>query len=337
MVAPASPAVSNCFEWSEAAAAVHYGSPMSSIAGFRHEARFYAGAEGFLAATVPFVREGLAAGDHVLVVVPRHKIAWLHDSLDGDAASVRFADMGQVGENPARIIPAWQRFVDDHAADGRGLRGIGEPIGPHLGGAEVVESHRHEGLLNVAFESGRPWRLLCPYDTESLAPAVVAEARRTHPFIDDRVSGAYDDSFATAPFAAPLPEPPGHPVGLVFDNETIRSVRRVVSVAAQAAGVAPSRVTDLALSAHELATNSVRYGGGTGTVRSWTEGDTFVVEVRDAGYIDDPLVGRVAPASKQPGGRGVWLCNQLCDLVQIDSTADGTAIRLPARIRYRSS
>ena len=31
------------------------------------------------------------------------------------------------------------------------------------------------------------------------------------------------------------------------------------------------------------------------------------------------------------GGRGVWLANQLCDLVQIRSGAAGTVVRLHAR------
>ena len=47
----------------------------------------------------------------------------------GDAArGVQFADMHQIGRNPARNIPAWRDFVDRNVAAGRGVRGIGEPI-----------------------------------------------------------------------------------------------------------------------------------------------------------------------------------------------------------------
>jgi len=35
----------------------------------------------------------------------------------------------------------------------------------------------------------------------------------------------------------------------------------------------------------------------------------------------------VPPLSTE-GGRGLWLANQLCDLVQIRSAASGTAVRL---------
>ena len=62
-----------------------------------------------------FVREGGATGEPTLVVVGTRKIARLRDHLDGDAAGVHFADMGDVGSNPARIIPAWRRFVAEYS------------------------------------------------------------------------------------------------------------------------------------------------------------------------------------------------------------------------------
>jgi hypothetical protein len=43
---------------------------------------------------------------------------------------VKFVDMAKLGRNPARIIPAWQKFVDQHSGYGRPVRGIGEPFGP---------------------------------------------------------------------------------------------------------------------------------------------------------------------------------------------------------------
>ena len=89
--------------------------------------------------------------------------------------------MDLVGRNPARIIPAWRAFVDRQAAAGRPSRGIGELVGPERGAAELTECHRHESLLNLAFDGGTAWRLLCPYDTDALDPIVVDEALRTHP------------------------------------------------------------------------------------------------------------------------------------------------------------
>ncbi len=54
----------------------------------------------------------------------------------------------------------------------------------------------------------------------------------------------------------------------------------------------------------------------------------LVCEVRDRGRLIDPLVGRTKPPDSSEGGRGVWLANHLCDLVQIQSNDQGTTIRL---------
>lgn len=78
---------------------------------FRHEALLYAGDDGFLQGTVPFIQEGISLGEVVLVVVDARKIALLSVELDGAAKDVVFADMAEVGRNPARIIPVWREFV----------------------------------------------------------------------------------------------------------------------------------------------------------------------------------------------------------------------------------
>jgi anti-sigma regulatory factor (Ser/Thr protein kinase) len=89
---------------------------------------------------------------------------------------------------------------------------------------------------------------------------------------------------------------------------------------------------DLVLAAHELATNSIRHGGGSGLLRTWRDGESLVVEINDSGTIGDPLVGRELGSEFSEGGRGVWMANQLCELVQVRSSAAGTVVRLHARL-----
>ena len=78
----------------------------------------------------------------------------------------------------------------------------------------------------------------------------------------------------------------------------------------------------------ELATNSVRHATGAGTVSLWTEETTLLCEIRDGGVIEDPMVGRVEPSVDALSGRGIWIVNQLCDLVQVRSSRRGTAVRI---------
>ncbi|HWC10356.1 MAG TPA: sensor histidine kinase [Acidimicrobiales bacterium] len=300
---------------------------------FEHEALFYAGTEGFVAQTVPFVREGLAGGEPVLVVVPRPRLRALQDGLGDDARRVTFADMAEVGTNPARIIPAWQDFLAANGSGRRPVRGIGEPIWAGRTPAELVECQRHESLLNVAFAGSGSWRLLCPYDVSALDASVIEEARRSHPLVSaggQRSSSPVvrDVDAMARPFDVPLPDAPVGADALPFEHGDLASVRGFAAEIARRGGIGGGRLDDFVLAVHEVATNSVRHAGGSGTVKGWWEGDAAVCEVTDAGRIDEPLVGRERPGLRRTGGRGVWLANQLCDLVQIRTFPTGNVVRL---------
>jgi anti-sigma regulatory factor (Ser/Thr protein kinase) len=301
---------------------------------FAHEALLYAGDESFLEGTVPFISEGVAAGEAVLVAVDVRKIDRLRAELDGQAEHVLFADMAEIGKNPAWIIPVWRDFADAH--EGRPIRGIGEPIYPERPPAELVECQRHESLLNLAFSDRPAFRLLCPYDTDALPDEVIDEALRSHPIVVDR--GAMTDSdryrgldAIAAPFDLPLAAPPASALKLAFDLDSLASVRGFVLSRANEAGLGRRRTNDLVLAVNEIATNSVLHGGGQGVARVWSEDGVLICEVEDGGYIDQPLLGRERPTPEKPGGRGLWIANRLCDLVQLRTFEHGSTVRLHMR------
>lgn len=300
--------------------------------GFRHSALFYDGDDEFLDRTLAFVRAGLAAGEPALVVVDARKIGLIRDELDGDAEGVEFLDMALIGRNPARIIPRWQQFVDERVRPGTPGRGIGEPIWPQRSASELSECQRHERLLNLAFDGGTPWKLMCPYDTRRLGDDVLEEARRSHPILRDgateRPSDAYEPETAPRPFAGELAAAPSDAAEFHYGAGDLPGVRRFAAARATEAGLAADTVADLVLAVSELATNSVRHATGAGRLRLWTEGGTLLCEICDGGLIDEPLVGRIVPPADAIGGRGIWIVNQLCDLVQVRSSERGTVIRL---------
>ena len=82
--------------------------------------------------------------------------------------------------------------------------------------------------------------------------------------------------------------------------------------------------------ASELAANSVAHAGGVGWLRVWRGDGHLFVDVSDRGHLTEPLLGRIRPSAEQERGRGLWLANQLCDLVQVRSSAGGTTVRLRA-------
>jgi anti-sigma regulatory factor (Ser/Thr protein kinase) len=302
-------------------------------ADFSHEAVMYAGEGDFLAGTLPFVQDGIENDEAILVVVDAAKIARMRRALGSDADRVTFADMGAVGLNPARIIPAWQDFVAEHGPAGRPFRGIGEPIFASRTADQLIECQRHESLLNVAFAGTSPWRLLCPYDVTSLSPLVIEEARRSHPYVLDQgpLEPSVDYRGLTAsglPFDTPLPDPPASAHLFEFHDQSLRQVRDLVGAFALQTGLSIDDASDLALAAHEMAANSLRHGGGAGSLLTWTTASAVICEIRDGGRIDAPLAGRERPPTMNTCGRGLWLANQLCDLVQIRSLESGGVVRL---------
>lgn len=298
-------------------------------AGFQHQALIYEGADDYLAGTVPFLRQALEAEAPVLVAVGRTQTELLQDELGEEAAErIRFLPMREVGRNPASIIPLWREFVDDSA--GRQVYGIGEPVWADRSPAALDECQRHESLLNVAFAPGQAWSLLCPYDAGSLTDEVLEKVADSHSHVchEGRVeeSAAFDSDPDC--FRGTLPPPATRPEVLCFGLRDLSEVRNRVAAAAERAGLNPLGVADLVTATSELAANSVMHGGGSGTLRLWHENGTLLAEVQDSGRIEEPLVGRLRPGITQEGGRGLWLANQLCDLVQIRSGERGTVVRL---------
>jgi anti-sigma regulatory factor (Ser/Thr protein kinase) len=227
--------------------------------------------------------------------------------------------------------------VTHELTPGRKVRGIGEPIWPERNPAELVECQHHESLLNLAFADTSGFHLVCPYDVSALDPEVIHEARCSHPFLrgsgDDPTSDVYRGlDELSRPFAAPLSPVPVSASLFPFDADRIHAARRFAALEAMRAGLSERCTEDLVLAVDEVVTNSVVHGGGSGILRIWREQDTLLCDVRDEGTIDRPLAGRHLPADGVYGGHGLWIANQLCDLVQIRSFADGSVVRLHKRL-----
>jgi anti-sigma regulatory factor (Ser/Thr protein kinase) len=303
------------------------------VVDFVHEALLYRDDEQYLAGTVPFVRDGLAAGEPVLVAVPQRGIDLLRRALGGQAGQVEFLDMRRAGRNPGRIIPGvLAAFTDNAVVTAGRVRIVGEPIWPGRTELEYPACVQHEALINTAFEDRPAW-ILCPYDTANLAPEAVRDAETTHPVVVEderrRLSGAYREPFLIAEeFNRPLPVPPPGALTRRFDLDGLGAARRLVAGFAGDAGLSAEQVEDLVLAVNELTTNSVVHGGGSGTLLLWREGAVVVCEVRDAGRIANPMVGRRNPGANGRGGYGVMLVNLLCDLVRVHSHEAGTTIRV---------
>lgn len=306
---------------------------------FCHHAQLYDGEAEYLELVVDFVREGTRSGDHVLVLAAAARLSSLRSALAPLPARVRLTDAAAVGANPARLIPLWREFLDSLGPDDR-ARGVAEPVSGSSGDAVRAERAIHESLLNRAFGDDRPFWLVCPYaaagSDEQLEgqlgsnhAVVTRDGEAPRPAVPHRSVEAEDRSLPPARELAP-PSPGAE--RLTVDRAGMAALRRRVRARGDAAGLDAARGADFALAVHEVVANSVRHGGGAGRVALWEEGGALLCQVEDGGRFDAPLAGRVRPSVEDGGGRGLWMANQLCDLVQIRSFPDGTVVRLHSSI-----
>ena len=113
--------------------------------------------------------------------------------------------------------------------------------------------------------------------------------------------------------------------------DDLRPVRRLVDGHAVRAGLPDERAANLVLAASELAANTLRHTSAGGTVQVWRTEDEILCQIQDRGWITDPLAGRIRRPPDE-SGHGLWVVNQVCDLVEIrTSQAGGTIIRLHMR------
>jgi hypothetical protein len=306
-------------------------SPLRTRQSYRHEAFLWRDPADFTATLVSFIEEGLDVGEPVLVALTPLHTRWVHDALGGSAAAqVEFVDMARLGGNPARIIPAWKRFVDAHLEPFRPVRGIGEPIWPGRHPEELLECQLHEALLNVAIDPDHPLWLICPYDADTLSPAVVEEAHRSHPVIVEagthRGSAHYAGrAHVDTLFAAELTPPMGRYRDAVVTAETLDRLPAYVKLELYVAGLSVDRAGQIAIAVKRLARDALRRGSSSATIRIWSDPDALICEVADAITVTDPLLGRGVPSNDH---EGLWEANQVCDLVQLRSTPTRTTVRI---------
>ena len=292
-----------------------------------HAAFCYRGQPEYTAAIAAYIQAGLAAGEPALVAVPGVKARVIRDRLDDGPGEVVFTDMTELGRNPARIIPEVRGFADKHP--GQRVRFVGESVWPGRSAAEICEAARHEALTSLAF-AHTPITILCPYDASGLAGSILAGARRTHqePGTPGAIGQTWRDNLPPE-CDGPLDPPPAEAEVFRY-NTDLAAVRRLVAGHARRAGLTGERTIDLVLAVNEIAANTISHTTGSGVLQIWHTPEEIVCQLHDQGEITDPLAGRVRHGPDDRG-HGLWLVNQVCDLVELRTGPAGTTVRMHMR------
>ncbi len=296
--------------------------------GLVHAALLYRHPEQLRLALAEFVRDAVAAQEAILVVLPSSSLEALGDALDAARDHLTVQDMSDVGRNPARLIPMLLRWLGEQAGQ---CRVVSESLWPQRSYAEASECLRHEALLNHAL-CDETVNVLCPFDAEHLDAELLAGAELTHPQLIDeagaRPSVTYGDPLELALGRNwPQAPAPAEASELSFDGD-LWQLRHALAADPLLEILAPERRDDLVFAVNEAASNALRHGDGRVDARVWREDGRVVGEVRSTSTIDDPLAGRRTPEIDDVGGRGLWLINQVCDLVEVRSATDGASVRM---------
>jgi anti-sigma regulatory factor (Ser/Thr protein kinase) len=116
-----------------------------------------------------------------------------------------------------------------------------------------------------------------------------------------------------------------------FDGSTLPALREAVLTEALEAGMPRYRARDVVLAVHELATNAVRHGGGTGQVQMWVADGALCCMVSDAGlgsgngHAPAGAMVAVRPWLFKPG-QGLWLVRGLADQLTASPGPGGSQV-----------
>jgi anti-sigma regulatory factor (Ser/Thr protein kinase) len=301
----------------------------SIVEPFTHRALLYRGDAEYLDGVVPFIEDGIAAGEPVLVAVPPNRLELLRTKLGSSADAVRLLDMAEVGRNPGRLIAGVLLATADRHP-GRRVRVVAEPVWPERSAEEYSACVQHEALTDRAL-TGRDLAMLCPYDAAGLGDAVLADAALTHRVLVDHTGTHGNDRYAPenaiAAHVRPVPRPADAETYVVRGAD-MTELRDVAATFAQRHGLDPARIPDLVLALTELASNSIEHAHSAATVLFARADGRLVCQVRDTGHIVDPLAGRRPAPPYAVRGRGLLLVNELADLVQVHSVSGATTIEI---------
>jgi len=298
-----------------------------------HEAGFYSSDAEFLSLIVPFVTDGMAGGEPVVIGYDDRKCDLLRAALPR-SDEVTFIVDKSLYASPAGAIEAYRRQFERHLAAGAGQIRIAGDV-PHEGnGGRFAGWDRYESAVNTVWQDYPVWSR-CLYDATAVADDVRDVVERTHRRLVTPDGGAgdsprYQDVGEFQSLSPPVdPLEASAPTAVLVDAPLTQTRRRIADIARGRVGA--TTLDDLVLALSEALINAQSYGRRPITVKVWTAEGRVVVHVHDTGSGPaSPLIGLVpTPEGSAGAGLGLWLTHQLTDIdVALVTDAAGFTIRL---------
>lgn len=301
--------------------------------GFVHEAALYGSDAELLDAAVPFLADGVAAGD-TLVFSGSARAADLVCSALPEPDRVTFLKDGY--QRPAAIVQTLLDLFTERrhrSLPGR-VRMAGEVFAADAPGAWEPWAH-YEAVINDLYRefavTGR-----CLYDTRTTSPDVLLDVERTHPLLVTAGTRHVNDRYADpvtflGERPAPVPDPLELAEPVVRLTAPLPAVARLaVTRAAIGTLLDDDAVQGLVFGVSEVVTNALIHGRAPVELRIWVAPRRVVATVHDSGPgPTDPRAGLVRTGPEDVG-LGLWSTHLLCQQVVQYADQDGFTVRLTA-------
>jgi anti-sigma regulatory factor (Ser/Thr protein kinase) len=308
-------------------------------AGFRHVAALYGTDEEFLALAVPFLADGIAAGDPTLLAVSAHLQRRVQEFL-GDPAGLTLLGSEQYRQPFTTLQRNYQLLLDCVGTGDRligRIRMIGAVPEPGIG-TRWDGWVRYEAAINDLYAALPVWSI-CPYDTRSLPAEVLDDVERTHPYLAAGDGEHRPNPRYTAPtaFLAELAHKEVDPLestrpDLALTDPSPTDGRRAVAALAATTTLDRETIDGLVVAVSEALANAIQHGRRPVELRAWAAPERVLVVVRDqGGGPSDPYAGYLPKRGEQVDtGLGLWIAHQICSRVTLTHTPEGFTVRLVA-------
>jgi len=294
----------------------------------RHNAFVYETEDQYLARVVPFLQDGLQAGEGAIVAHTKPGLAMMREALGPDATRVTFVDVSWAYTRPARALAAYHEVYAQQLQKTPKLRAVADvQFGPDPGEWHLWTGY--EAVFNRSFGHLPAW-VLCSYNANGTPDSVIEGVWQTHPEVVDgdawNASGLYEDPDRLLRRITPppqeLPDLRSLPVG-----RDLEQIRERLAPELIAAGLGEAKTLEMLLAATEIAANALQHGAGIEDVRVGRAHGRFVCEIVDRGPgFDDPTAGYLAPRAGV--GSGLWVARQLTWRIEFFRSPRGFTTRI---------
>ncbi len=294
----------------------------------RHNAFIYGSPDEYLARAVPFLKDGLEAGEGAIVAHTKPGMAIMREALGPDAARVTFVDVSSAYTQPARTLAAYHRVYAGQLQKTPKLRAVADvQFGPDPREWDLWTGY--EAVFNRSFSHLPAW-VLCSYNANGTPDSIIEGVWQTHPEVVAvdawSKSGLYQDPDRLLRRITPSPEVLPHLRSIPF-GRNLEQLRESLAPELIAAGFGEAKTLESLVAVTEVATNATQHGAGIDDVRIGRARGRLVCEIIDRGSgFDDPTAGFLAPRAGI--GRGLWVARQLTWRIEFFHSPGGFTARI---------